>query len=158
MERTEVLAAAGLGVVAGMRSLSAPAFLSQRLSRDTGVVGGRLDRALSSKAGAWTLAVLALGELVADKLPRTPARIAPPALAIRLLSGAVVGAEVARRGKRPVLGPALIGAAGALVSSFAFYALRQFTTQRLRVPNVVAGLLEDALTATFGVQLVAALK
>ncbi len=158
MERTEVLTAAGLGVVAGMRSVSAPAFLSQRLVRDSGVAGGRLDRALSSKAGAWTLAVLALGELVGDKLPKTPARIAPPALAMRLLSGAVVGAAVARRDKRPVLGPVLVGAAASLASTFAFYALRKFATQRLRVPNVVAGLLEDALTATLGVRLLAALK
>jgi uncharacterized membrane protein len=158
MERTEMLEAAGLGVVAGMRSLSAPALLSQRLSQDTGVVGGRIERVLSSKAGAWTLAVLALGELVGDKLPQTPARIAPPALALRLLSGAVVGAALARRDKRPVLGPVLVGAAGALASAFAFYALRKLATQRLRVPNVVAGLLEDALTATIGVRLVAALK
>ncbi len=152
-----MLEVAGLGVVAGMRSLSAPALLSQRLSQDTEVTVGRIEQVLASKVGARTLAVLALGELVADKLPQTPARIAPPSLVIRLLSGAFVGASVARRDKRPVLGPALIGAAGALASSFAFYTLRKFATQRLRVPNVVAGLLEDALTAAIGSRLMAVL-
>jgi uncharacterized membrane protein len=158
MERTEVLEVAGLGVVAGMRSFSAPAFLSERLSHEGEAEGGRLDRVLSSKGVSWTLKVLALGELVGDKLPGTPARIAPPALVMRLLSGAVVGAAVARRDKRPVLGPTLIGAAAALASSYAFYTLRKFATQRLRVPNFVAGLLEDALTATAGARLMAALK
>lgn len=150
MERTGMLAAAGLGAVAGMRAFSAPAFLSHLMAREGGTARGRLGRALSS--------TLALGELVGDKLPGTPARIAPPALGARLLSGALVGAAVARRQKQPMLGPVLLGMAAAVASSYAFYALRRFATQRLHVPNVLAGLLEDALVATAGTRLMAALK
>ncbi|QRN97806.1 DUF4126 family protein [Archangium violaceum] len=158
MERSGVLAAAGLGAVAGMRSFSAPAILSILLARDGGSVQGRIEQALSSKVGGRTLSMLALGELVGDKLPNIPARTAPPALAGRILSGALVGAALARRDKQPVLGPVLLGAAAAVASSFAFSALRRFATQRLHVPNIVAGLLEDALVAMAGTRLLAALK
>ena len=158
MERSDVLAAAGLGAVAGMRTFSAPAILSILLARDAGSVQGSIEQALSSKVGGRTLSVLALGELVGDKLPNIPARTVPPALAGRILSGALVGAALARRDKQPVLGPVLLGAAAAVASSFAFSALRRFATQRLHIPNVVAGLLEDALVAMAGTRLLAALK
>ena len=57
--------------------------------------------------------MLALGELVADKLPTTPSRLAPPALGGRvLLGGTAAVAEARRDGHDPVL-PALVGAAAA---------------------------------------------
>ncbi|HSP80657.1 MAG TPA: DUF4126 family protein [Myxococcaceae bacterium] len=155
MEQTGVVAAAGLGAVAGMRCFSAPAFLSLLGARKG---AAPIERTLSSKAGARTLSVLALGELVGDKLPGVPARIEPPALASRILSGGLVGALVARRNRQPVLGLVLLGAATAVASSFAFYSLRRFATQRLHVPNVLAGLLEDALVVTAGNRLLASLK
>jgi uncharacterized membrane protein len=158
MERSGVLAAAGLGAVAGMRSFSAPAILSMLFARNAGAAQGSLEQVLSSKAGGRTLSVLALGEFVGDKLPNIPARIAPPALAARILSGALVGVALARRDKQPVLGPVLLGAAAAVASSFGFYALRRFATQRLHVPNIVAGLVEDALVAMAGTRLLATLK
>ncbi|WP_257462057.1 DUF4126 family protein [Archangium lipolyticum] len=158
MERSGVLAAAGLGAVAGMRTFSAPAILSILFTREGGAVQDRLGKALSSKAGGRTLSVLALGELVGDKLPNIPVRTAPPALAGRILSGALVGAALARRDKQPLLGPVLLGAAAAVASSYAFSALRRFATHRLHIPNVVAGLLEDALVAMAGTRLLAALK
>ena len=155
MERTGVVAAAGLGAVAGMRCFSAPAFLSLLKARK-GMAP--VARALSSKAGTRTLSVLALGELVGDKLPGVPARIEPPALTSRILSGGLVGAVVARREKQPVLGLVLLGAAAAVASSFAFYSLRRFATQRLHVPKDLAGLLEDALVMRAGTRLLATLK
>jgi uncharacterized membrane protein len=159
MERSDVLAALGLGAMAGMRSMSAPAFLSHRLSREEGEEAeGPLEELLSSKASAGTLAVMAVGELVADKLPGIPSRLSPPALALRLVSGAFAGATIARRHKRPVLVPALMGAAASLVSSYVLYSVRRLVTQKLRVPNVIAGFLEDALVAQLGLRLAAVLE
>src|SRR6202012_5448303 len=40
------------------------------------------------------LTVLAVGELVADKLPKTPARTAPPSFAARIIMGAFSGAVI----------------------------------------------------------------
>lgn len=159
MDRSDVLAALGLGAMAGMRSMSAPAFLSYRLSHEEGEEGeGSLEELMSSKASAGTLAAMAVGELVADKMPGLSTRISPPVLALRIASGAFAGATIARRHKRPVLGPALIGAAASLVSSYALYSVRRLLTQRMRVPNILVGFLEDALVAQLGLRLTAALE
>ena len=82
----------GFATLAGMRSMSAPAFLSHYFSRQphAGLDGSMLQfmqKPLTAKA----LKVMAAGEMVADKLPTTPDRIAPPVLLGRLLSGALVG-------------------------------------------------------------------
>ena len=69
-------AATALGVLAGMRSMAAPAVLG-RLSRNGSLAGVTGPLTVISKprfAGATML--LALGELVADKLPITPNRTA----------------------------------------------------------------------------------
>lgn len=69
----------GLGAVAGVRSMSAPALLSRAASR--GSIEGIEDTPfafLSSPRTARILTVLAVGEALADKLPFSPDRISPP--------------------------------------------------------------------------------
>lgn len=150
--------AAGFGVIAGMRSMSAPAFLKQELARRSGRFGlGRLAQGRKARKVARTFTALAAGELVGDKLPSTPARIAAPVLTGRIISGAFTAATLARKRKQPVVLFALIGATAAVASSFAFYGLRRLATERLRIPNIVAGLLEDGLTLYAGNRLSAAL-
>jgi uncharacterized membrane protein/uncharacterized protein (UPF0548 family) len=138
----------GLGVLAGMRSMSAPALVRRRLSQSPGPRIGLLSRGLASPWAPRVLGLFALGELVVDKLPFTPARVTPVPLTGRILGGALAaGASVSGRSKGAVLGAALLGAAAAVASSWAFYALRRYATQRLHVPNVAAALTEDALVA-----------
>ena len=43
-------------------------------------------------AAPYILSVLAIVELIADKLPKTPSRKAPPGFAARLATGALCGA------------------------------------------------------------------
>ena len=93
--------AAGLGVVAGLRALSAPALLSRRLARPP--VRWRADptRLLASERTARVLGILAVGELVGDKLPFIPARTEPLPLLGRARAGLDVGPErLALRGTR----------------------------------------------------------
>ncbi|OJH38413.1 DUF1990 family protein [Cystobacter ferrugineus] len=147
----------GLGVLAGMRGFSAPALLGVHFSREPRTAPSGNLGLLASPLVSRALAVLAAGEVVADKTPWIPARISPPALVGRALSGALVGAAVSpRRQLAPV--HAVLGAAAAVASSFTFYALRRFMTRRLGVPNVVAGLAEDAVAAALGGKLFAALR
>ncbi|MFY0579024.1 DUF4126 family protein [Cystobacter fuscus] len=147
----------GLGVLAGMRGFSAPALLGFHFSREPRAAPAGNLGLLASPLVSRALAVLTAGEVVADKTPWIPARISPPALVGRALSGALVGAALApRRPLTPV--HAVLGAAAAVASSFTFYALRRFMTRRLGVPNVVAGLAEDALAAALGGRLFAALR
>ncbi|OJH41661.1 hypothetical protein BON30_11160 [Cystobacter ferrugineus] len=152
------MTAVGMGAMAGMRALSAPAFLSQHLAEEgASSKANPVEQFLASSTTARVLPVLALGELVLDKLPGMPSRVVPPVLLMRLASGALVGAAVARQKERPMLGFAVVGAAAALVTSFALYSLREFATRKLHIPNILAGFLEDALVASAGHRLTAAM-
>jgi uncharacterized membrane protein len=100
-------------------------------------------------AEAATDLLLAAGELVADKLPTTPSRLAPPSLGGRLLFGGTSAAAVARRdGHDPVL-PALVGAASALGMSVLGARLRGVAAQRFGSDKPGA-FVEDGLAAALG--------
>ncbi len=140
----------GLGAIAGMRSVAAPAILSRS------VVEGRVGSleatpfaAFGSPRVSMALRVMEIGELVVDKLPIAPSRTSPPPLLARAASGALVGAALfASGGRRAVMGGAM-GAVSAMAAAYAAERLRVQITQRLGLPNAVAGLLEDVI-ALFG--------
>jgi uncharacterized membrane protein len=149
-ERDGLLAAGAWGAVAGMRTFSAPALLSIAWAgRRRPQVPGPLGRALGARAAPWVLGALAVFELGADQWPRLPARIAPPSLVGRMVSGAVVGGALGR--DRAGRGAA-VGAVSAAASAFASYGLRRAANRRL--PNSLSGLLEDALVLGAGAALV----
>lgn len=145
----------GLGVLAGMRSMSAPALVSRRLTGRP--LSGALHGASGLLAGtgrARALAVLAAGEMAADKSSRLPARTQPAALVGRALSGALVGAVAGERGGAGGrLRAALLGAGAAVAASFVLAALRRLATERMHVPNALAGLAEDAAVVALGLRL-----
>jgi uncharacterized membrane protein len=87
-------------------------------------------------------------------LPFTPRRTHPVSVAARAASGAVVGAAISPRSRRT---GALIAALAAVAGTYAAYGLRRFATERLRIPNALAGLLEDVLVAGAGSRLASAL-
>ena len=45
----------------------------------------------------YIFTVLALGELINDKLPKTPSRTVPPQFIARVISGSLVGAAIGLR-------------------------------------------------------------
>ena len=141
------VAAAGIGVLAGMRGLAAPATVSQRLSHDglTRQASAAL-RVFGSPRTARALKALAMGELAADKLPFMPDRTAPSSLAFRILSGALCGAALASwRRDSAVLG-AVVAASAATAASYGFLAGRR-AAGRAGLSNLVSGLAEDAPVA-----------
>ena len=79
-----------LGIVAGLRCLTAPFALSWslRLRGLHALEFGFMSSALT--AGIFT--VLALGEIINDKRPTTPSRKVPLAFGARIVSGALCGA------------------------------------------------------------------
>lgn len=85
--------------------------------------------------------MLALGEMIADKTLAIGDRIDPIPLAGRASMGALVGAAIARRTHGHVVAGGCLGAVTATVAAHLAYHARK----RLPVPNLVAGLLEDAL-------------
>ncbi len=138
--------ALGLGAVAGMRSMTAPALLSKTLSKTPNVIPvdtpfGKL----CSPEAAKVLSVMALGEMVVDKLPTTPDRTLPPSVAFRMLSGALVGSALLASRKESRAAGAVAGALGALVTTYGMFHLRRTLSRKANLPDLVAGLAEDAL-------------
>ena len=138
--------AACLGVIAGMRSMAAPALVSGHLARNQSPgLGPSPLRWLGTAKAAKVTKFLAVGEIIGDKLPFTPSRIAPGPLFGRILSGGLSGATLcSARGKRADWG-AVIGAAGAVAGAYGFYHLRQALARNLPIPDPVLGAAEDVL-------------
>lgn len=154
-----MLTAAGVGALAGMRSLSAPALLSHESARGGRRTGsGAAARLFSSRAASRALGILAAGEMAADKTRWIPSRIDPLPLAGRALFGALGGALVASRRGGSRLAPALLGAAVAVGAAAAMYTLRRLARQRLPLPDAALGLVEDGLVVALGARLRSALR
>jgi uncharacterized membrane protein len=120
---TAYLLALLIGVVAGLRTMTAPAAVSwaARLGRLT--LGGSWLAFLGYSWTPWILSLLALGELIGDQLPSTPSRTLPLPFTGRIVSGAISGAAVAAAGGTMV-GGMLAGIAGAVIGTLGGHALR----------------------------------
>ena len=144
----------GMGAVAGLRTMAAPAALSRAVSE--GRIEGLEETPFSflgSSRVSRVLRMLEIGELVVDKLPATPSRSSPPPLLGRMASGALVGAALfASEDRGRAVGGAL-GAAAALASAYVGESLRVRTAQRLGVPDPIVALLEDGLVLLAGARL-----
>jgi uncharacterized membrane protein len=146
--------ALGLGAVAGMRAMAAPAILSHFLSqsKDNQLGDSSLHYLQNSKV-ATGMKFLSAAELITDKLPRTPDRISAPQLLVRIVSGAVVGATISQaNGERKLTG-ALLGGIGAVMASYAFFYLRKKLSQATPLPDAAFAIAEDALTVWAGAAL-----
>lgn len=151
--------AAGFGIVAGMRSMSAPALLSRRLRHLPAYRvrrKGRAVRLLASRRTAAVLTALAAGEMVADKMPGVPARTDPPGLMGRAVMGALSGAAVAGWRGGTAVGAMLVGGAAAVASAHLAYVLRRDAVRASGVPDPVVALAEDGLVVAAGSRLAAA--
>ena len=133
-----------IGLFAGLRSLTAPAAVAW--AAYLGWLG--LDPPLSligSLPAVIILTLLALGELVVDKLPNTAKRTEITGLIARILTGGIAGACIADGGAQPALLGAVLGAAGGLVGAFAGYQLRTRIVNGLGIRDLYVALVEDLI-------------
>jgi uncharacterized membrane protein len=124
------------GVVAGMRAFSAPAWVaSTKHPRSEPLIDG-----------------LAFLELIGDKLPSTPNRVAPIQLIARASSGAICAvlatSDIGEKKDRGFF--ALLGTASAVASTYAMYHLRKMIGKRLNIQDAFVGAAEDALVMGIG--------
>lgn len=157
MDKRTLLQAAGFGLLAGIRSMSAPALVSNYLAENR---PQRLEDTpvefLVSPAVGTVLQVAALGEMVADKMPFIPARTRVSSLLWRSLTGAITGATVGAVNKRQIVTTAVIGAGFAIVGAYAAYEVRREVKERYGVPDALLGTVEDVLVLGGGAALVRA--
>jgi uncharacterized membrane protein len=144
--------ALGIGIVAGLRSLSAPAVVAW------GAHLGWLnlqDSPLSFMGSTATVAVfslLAIGELITDKLPMIPKRTAPAPLMARVVTGGLCGACLCAAAGKPLVAGALLGGIGGVVGAFAGYGIRRRLD--LHIKDVVVAVCEDVVAVGLALFLV----
>jgi uncharacterized membrane protein len=143
-----------LGLLAGMRSASAPAITSHILSHhQSNALADSPLKFMQSEKVATALKFFAVQELVADKLPGVPDRIKPISVAFRVTSGALSGASIYKaNGGNTVIG-ALIGGSAAAASTFASFFIRKATVKHTTIIDPIIGSLEDVLVVGAGVGL-----
>ena len=94
-----------IGVVAGLRAMTAPAAVSWAARLGWLNLSGTPLAFMGAAATPYIFTVLALGELVNDKLPKTASRKSPPQFIGRILSGALCGASIGAAAGGPRGGP-----------------------------------------------------
>ena len=98
--------------------------------------------------------MLAIGELIADKLPSTPSRLKPPGLIARFILGGLSGAGVAVAGGQSMRRRRILGAAGGIAGAFAGNRVRAGLVKAFKAPDYVIALLEDAVAIAGGLFIV----
>ena len=147
-----VLAALFIGIIAGLRAMSAPAAVSW------GAYLGWIDLSQTPLAfmgyswTPWIFTVLALAELVNDKLPNTPSRKVPPQFAARVIMGALAGASLGAAGGSLVIG-LIAGVVGAVIGTYGGAAIRG-RLGAMFGRDLPAALIEDAVAVIGGLLIV----
>jgi uncharacterized membrane protein len=134
-----------IGAITGLRSMTAPAAVSWAARLKWLNLGHTSLAFLGYAATPYILTVLAFGELVADKLPKTPSRKRPGPFAGRVILGGLCGAALCASASQPVFWGVLSGAVGGVAGTLGGYELRTGLVKALRVPDFVVALLEDAV-------------
>jgi uncharacterized membrane protein len=133
-----------IGAITGLRSMTAPAAVSwaARLGwlhvEDTWL--GFMGFAITP----YVFSLLAIGELIADKLPQTPSRKSAVPFAGRIASGALCGAALGV----PVdnlIGGLLAGVLGAIAGTLGGYEFRMRLVKATGGKDLPIALLEDAI-------------
>lgn len=133
-----------IGVIAGLRSLTAPAVVSWAARLGWLHVENTWLAFLGFAATPYILSVLAIGELIADKLPNTPSRKAPPGFIARIVTGGLSGAALGASGGSWIVGLGA-GVIGAIAGTFGGYEFRSRLVKATGGKDLPVALLEDVI-------------
>ena len=137
------LLAVGIGIVAGLRALTAPAMVSWAAYLGWLNLGAS---PLSFMASVWAVAIfslLAVVELVGDVLPTTPSRTTPGPLIARIVTGGLSGACLCAAAGQSLAAGAVLGAIGGVLGTFGGYQARTRLVKGLGVKDLFIALPED---------------
>ena len=100
---------------------------------------------LGNPISLWVFTLLAVGELIADKLPKTPARTEPVGIIGRCIFGAGSAAALTTLAGAPLALGIIVGALGALGGTYIGYLARRGLTVQAGIPDLPIALLEDVV-------------
>ena len=139
-----------IGLVAGLRSLTAPAVVCWAAHLGWINLSGSLLAFMGSTWAVWLFTILALVEYVTDQLPSTPARTVPVQLGARLALGMLSGACLAVAGQVSLWVGVVAAAVGVLVGTFGGYEVRAGLVRSLQVKDIAVAIPEDLVAIGLG--------
>lgn len=143
-----------IGVIAGLRTFTAPAVVCWAAHLGWINLHGSHLAFLGSIITVVIVTLLAIFELINDKLPTTPNRTTPGPFGARIVSGALSGAALAIAGAQVVLIGAVVGIVGAVVGTFGGYQVRHQIVTQLKVKDIGLALAEDLIAIGGGLLIV----
>ena len=149
------LLALSIGIVAGLRAMTAPAAISFAAHYGLLDLSGTWLAFLGYRWTPWILLVLAIGELITDQLPSTPSRKVPVQFGTRILMGAVTGGAIGVAVNALWVG-AIVGAIGAIIGTLGGAAARGKMAAAFG-KDPPAAFIEDAVAIAGAVLIVLAL-
>jgi len=150
-----ILAAVLIGVIAGLRAMTAPAAVSWAAAL------GWIDLSATPLAFLgyhWTpyiFTALAVFELITDQLPSTPSRKVPPQFIARVVLGGLSGAAIGASGGMLVVG-LIAGVVGAVIGTYGGAAARGRLAAAFG-KDLPAALIEDVVAIAGAYLIVTAL-
>lgn len=134
-----------LGCVDGLRSLTPPALVCWAARLGWLHFDGTRLAFVNRRSTLIIFTVLAVGELIADKLPKTPARTAPLGLIARIFFGGACGLAIATSTGTSLFISVLLGAMGGVVGAFSGYHTRRFIVSAMHAPDFAVAAAEDVV-------------
>lgn len=132
-----------IGIVAGLRTMTAPAAVSWASRVGWLNVEATPLAFFGYTFTPWVFTALALGELVIDQLPTTPSRTVPIGFGARIIAGALCGGAIGASGGALVTG-LIAGIAGSFIGTLGGRAFRAWLAAVLGSDRPAA-FIEDAV-------------
>jgi len=139
-----------IGIVAGSRSLTAPALVSWAAHLGWLDLSSSWLSFLGSRVATIILSLLALAELVADKLPKTPNRTDLGPLAFRVITGGFSGIALCASAHQSLVIGTILGVLGSIAGAFAGYEIRHRLVKTFGLPDFGVALAEDIVAIGCG--------
>jgi uncharacterized membrane protein len=141
-----------IGVIAGLRTMTAPAAIAWGAYLGWLPVAGTWASFMAHWAAVGIFTILAIAELVADQLPSTPSRKTPPQFGARIIMGAFTGAAIGA-----TIGGLIAGVIGAVIGTLGGAEARARLADAFG-KDQPAAFIEDAVAIICGLLIVAALR
>ena len=144
-----------IGVIAGLRTMTAPAAVAWGAYLGWLPLAGTWASFMGHWAAVGIFTILAIVELITDQLPSTPSRKVPPQFGARVFMGAIAGIAIA--GPANWIVGVLAGIVGAVIGTFGGAELRGRLAANFG-KDQPAAFIEDAIAIVGAGLIVLALK
>ncbi|WP_112809693.1 DUF4126 domain-containing protein [Ensifer sp.] len=146
-----------IGVVAGLRAMTAPAAVSIAAAAGWLQLNGTWATFLAFRFTPYIFGLLALVEFVTDQLPGTPSRKVPQQFGARIVSGGFSGAVIGTAGGS-LIGGLIAGIIGAVIGTLGGYEARKRLVAATGGKDLPIALLEDIVAVLLALWVVSSVS